>query len=229
MTEASCLHCFICDCRTIGIADDYAVLIDRADPQTREKILRYVRINDRYLHLIRDVMVSYVLRNSLGDKGFDISYNEYGKPFVKGFEPFFDFSVSHAGDLVTVAFGPSKVGVDVEKIGSAGDIDELLHFLSERELRSIDSSEDREKEFYRIWTRREALGKKEGMGLLLYEGMPERSIFEDGSRFFEYGYQDYQITICTDTAVPDCNFETADMGKWREMCYFWQKNVSIYR
>ena len=117
-------------------------------------------------------------------------YNEYGKPFVKGFEPFFDFSVSHAGDLVTVAFGPSKVGVDVEKIGSAGDIDELLHFLSERELRSIDSSEDREKEFYRIWTRREALGKKEGMGLLLYEEMPERSIFEDGSRFFEYGYPD---------------------------------------
>lgn len=91
------------------------------------------------------------------------------------------FNISHSRDLVLIAIGGKQLGVDLEKIDPTFDYTALLeeHF-SEAERKFIAVAQDPLKTFYFIWTRKEALTKAWGTGLL--ENLKEVSALETNTR-----------------------------------------------
>ncbi len=78
-------------------------------------------------------------------------------------------SWAHTDDLVTVAFAASgSIGVDVEAMRTMNDLPQLAHtFCHASEYTALMEcpEERRESLFYRLWTRKEALGKALGIGV----------------------------------------------------------------
>jgi 4'-phosphopantetheinyl transferase len=58
----------------------------------------------------------------------------------------------------------NEIGVDIEKLRTAG-LDIANEFFTMRECRYIASSEDQNKAFFEIWTKKEAYIKHQGKGL----------------------------------------------------------------
>jgi 4'-phosphopantetheinyl transferase len=89
----------------------------------------------------------------------------HGRPSVLG-DPL-HFSLSHAGDLVLLAFAEAPVGVDVEKqpeLSVVTDVSRALHRREQDELAALPPGR-RAAAFARCWTRKEAYLKGTGTGL----------------------------------------------------------------
>ena len=151
----------------------------------------------------RSVAVWLLARRLFGEIGFDdasavVAENEYGKPYFVG-KTSPHFSLSHAGDLVMAAVADRPIGCDVERIAP------LLpgmaeHCLTEDELAHLDRSTDREREFYRLWVRKESALKALGSGFQ-YEPR-ELSVLSDllphgvTIRDFPPPADDYLAAVC---------------------------------
>ena len=93
------------------------------------------------------------------------SFGEHGKPHIINYEGI-HFNISHCSEAVAVAVSDSEVGIDVE--GRRKFSDGLLQrAFSDDEQAIVHSSDDPEKDFARIWTRKEAWFKYTGTGILL--------------------------------------------------------------
>lgn len=86
----------------------------------------------------------------------------HGKVRVAGPRPGWKVSVSHSGDLVGVAVGTvAPLGLDVEEI-RAVELESMARLvLTPTEQRQLTSTDD----FFRYWTRKEAVVKSTGDGL----------------------------------------------------------------
>jgi 4'-phosphopantetheinyl transferase len=90
---------------------------------------------------------------------------EMGKPYVEG--PI-RFSMAHSGGLALYAIAHREIGVDVEQIRPETDVTEIAErFLPAPEALELASREppERQRAFFRLWTRREAYLKARGIGL----------------------------------------------------------------
>ena len=90
---------------------------------------------------------------------------EHGKPYIKD-EPHFHFSLSHSGDWVICAAGPSPVGADIEKIREI-DLNIAADTLGPEEYRNLMSLSGlhRQHRFFDFWTLKEAYCKLDGHGM----------------------------------------------------------------
>jgi len=92
----------------------------------------------------------------------EIYTDSYGKAFIKDL-PFF-FSLSHSGDYAVCAVSDSPVGIDAEH-GVRCRAAVVQRFFTAAENRFIDEASDKDHEFGRIWTAKEAALKYIGQGL----------------------------------------------------------------
>lgn len=223
----------VCDMRKINIERDYHRVLPLLSEEKRKEILRYRQEEGRYRALVREVMVSWALEESFPGNRILIGKNEYGKPFIAGMRHpdgtlcdrkeygDFDFNLSHSGALVALVYGKRRSGIDVERLNRVSDYGKLLRFFSEKEQRQILTSPDPEREFYRVWTFREAFSKEEGIGLSLFEREPVDIDFKKNEvcfhgrwyHFTEYEYPGYQISLCMEHAPGDAAVEeTAEVS-----------------
>ncbi len=119
---------------------------------------------------IRDYVFDFALR----DNGFEpnnvkIIKGTHGKPYVEN-NPFY-FSISHCKGLVIAAVGESELGADCELI-RPHDLRVLERVANENEKQRIMSSSDTAREFFRLWTMKEAFVKMLGIGI----GYPLKTI-----------------------------------------------------
>lgn len=103
------------------------------------------------------------------------------------------FNISHSGDYVAIAISKSEVGIDLQKSVSTGkipdkEIDMAKRFFSEHESELV--SMDKQM-FYKLWARKEALGKCDGIGVRPYLDKD----LSDFSRGIGAGYQWYEQTM----------------------------------
>lgn len=135
----------------------------------------------RFPHLTHDFVVDHGrMRLILGayagiaPDGLVFIVNEFGKPELVDAQAVgphgrLRFNLSHTKGLTLLAVClDSDLGVDVEAVRSMSDFEDIAesHF-SRREiasLRAVDPS-DRQRAFFRCWTRKEALLKAHGRGL----------------------------------------------------------------
>ena len=103
-----------------------------------------------------------------GDDALDLKYRigEQGKPyFMDKTLPF--FNISHAGGYVALALSDTEVGIDIQNRRNNRETDMAERFFSERESKAVKDDPDRDI-FYKLWSRKEALGKCTGEGVRPY-------------------------------------------------------------
>lgn len=93
-------------------------------------------------------------------------YNASKKPFLIPNNNKLQFNLSHSGELIAIAFrfDDIKIGIDIEMIDPTYDYNLILRdYFTENEKALI--SEFGYPAFFKIWTRKEALFKAQGIGL----------------------------------------------------------------
>ena len=115
---------------------------------------------------------------------FDTTVN--GKPYIKT-HPEFHFNISHTAGAVAVAFGDSPIGVDIEKIRKV-DMRVAKRFFTESEKETIKTEAD----FFKVWTKKEAYIKKNGLTISSLR-------YADSQNIHTIEYNGYIISVSTDS------------------------------
>lgn len=128
---------------------------------------------------------------------------EHGKPYTEGF---CCFSISHTGSIWAVLFADHECGLDIQ-LERKCDIKAISErFFAAQDAAMITSAED----FFRIWTRREALVKALG-STVADTDLPAVSgeTAEFGDRRFSIrdicipGMSDLYAAVCLEGEAPD--------------------------
>ncbi|MBV8467146.1 MAG: 4'-phosphopantetheinyl transferase superfamily protein [Burkholderiales bacterium] len=144
----------------------------RADPSLlsdadRERAGRFVRDRDRNNLVLGRTLLHHLVRPQGAPGPCELRRGTHGKPFIPGVP---DFNVSHSADYVACAVSPyGSVGLDVEASLDASEIASLLRTVAHPEERRVIGSAEESKQvllFMRCWTRKEALLKATGVGLI---------------------------------------------------------------
>ena len=107
----------------------------------------------------KQILFSSILKNKFIDG--DITYNEYGKPLHDKIY----FNISHSKDYVIMALTKKQeIGVDIEYIKDKVNDDLIDYVLSEKEKDFVNLNKT--KNFYYLWTRKEAILKCTGRGIV---------------------------------------------------------------
>lgn len=135
-------------------------------PQVRLDVSRYLRWQDRQSRLLGKLLLSKCL--SFYGHGNDcmehLSVERFGKPFVSGA---LDFSISHSHEYtICAATDQGEIGIDIEKIRPV-DPEDFHICMTPDERAKIAASEDKDRAFFRFWTRKECVLKADGRGLLI--------------------------------------------------------------
>ena len=100
-------------------------------------------------------------------KEIEFTHNEYGKPFLKNSNIYFNMSHSHNMVTYIVALN-QRVGIDIELHDNNLNVQELASLvLTSAESQYLSSLNSKEKFalFYHLWTKKESLIKANGQGL----------------------------------------------------------------
>jgi 4'-phosphopantetheinyl transferase len=155
-----------------GLIDRYTSLLsltEQADANRR----RVGQVRDHFT--LGRACLRVLLGNALGiDSSYvSITKGAHGKPETPAIGgPSISFNVAHSKGTVLIALGrQGAVGVDVEYVDRSIDIMEVaLANFTENESRSLEAIADPEtrlRTFCCYWTRKEAIVKADGRGLLL--------------------------------------------------------------
>lgn len=103
-----------------------------------------------------------------------IEKGEHGKPFLRGVAGVVQptFNVAHSHGIILIALSAvGEVGVDVEFMDRTVELNDVaraaFHVDEVARVEQAGSLEERLEVFYRCWTRKEALLKADGRGLIL--------------------------------------------------------------
>lgn len=129
-----------------------------------EKAFRFHNENDKK----RYIASKYALRNILSEfllippAKICIYKSENKKPTVSGIE----FNVTHSKNYIVIGISPLKIGIDIEHIDYHFNYKDItFSCFSPEELKQM-SKNNTSSGFYYIWTRKEAVLKASGEGLI---------------------------------------------------------------
>jgi 4'-phosphopantetheinyl transferase len=138
----------------------------------RARSFRFERDRDRYIvehGILRSLLAGYV---GVEPQAIVFRSGAHGKPYLSGVDgpSLPHFSLSSSDGRAAFAFSRSAgIGVDIEKIRGIEEMESIAHrhfTPNERDLVLSGTKEQRERRFYRVWTRKEAVLKAHGIGLL---------------------------------------------------------------
>lgn len=114
--------------------------------------------------VLKELSASYL---KTSHKNLNCSTNKFGKPFLAKHHNHLQFNISHSAEIILLVFGfsPLQIGIDIEKIKLDFDyLDIADQYFSDSEKDSL-QCENPSKQFFKIWTRKEAIMKALGKGL----------------------------------------------------------------
>lgn len=162
----------------------------------QNKIENLKRNSDKIISFFSELLIKYSVckKYNIEYKNILFEYNKYGKPSIKGM-PYYNFSVSHSGNMIAFADSLEPIGIDIEIMGKSRP-NTAKHFFTENEYKFILDSENQDEAFYRIWTSKESYVKMIGTGL----SKSFRSFNVLDNEFSKYfiseKYKEYMITVC---------------------------------
>ncbi len=130
----------------------------------RQRIARYQHAPERQSRLASRLLLRQLLRAyDLPFTLHDVQYTSLHKPYV---HPDFDFSIAHTDGLVLCSgITRGKIGIDAEKVRDI-DLMDYRDVLSDIEWPLLTDSSP-QVNFWDIWTRKEALAKASGKGIVM--------------------------------------------------------------
>jgi len=185
--------------------EKHEFLLDKYLPafsqEAQQDILRYRRWQDAQLSLLGKVLLQYGLRTR-----YNISEAETGilpnkKPYLKGHH--LHFNISHSKDLVVCAIAEYALGIDIEFNDPKVSYLDFKFQMTNYEFQEIDNSDNKTKGFFTYWTRKEAVIKAHGAGMMLpldtFEVIKDECTIE-GESFFTreiFIHEDYHSYIAS--------------------------------
>lgn len=143
--------------------DRFLHLLGSLSPKEQGKINRFKRWQDAHASLYGKLLLQRAM-SDLRIPPMELQYTKYDKPF---FDAPFDFNISHSGNCVACAVSDTvRVGVDVELVKDM-NLDDFSSFFTQMEMEAIAGSPAPAAEFFKVWTRKEAVIKADGGGLNL--------------------------------------------------------------
>ncbi len=110
----------------------------------------YIEKNISSENLLKKILDEYNIKD-------EIIYNEYGKPYLKNNEVY--FNISHSGIYTVLVICSNEVGVDIEKIAMHEKV--IAKVCTDEEKKLIKNAED----FTKVWVKKESYVKFLGIGL----------------------------------------------------------------
>jgi len=114
--------------------------------------------------ILRVLLGSYL---NVKPESLVFSTSKYGKPYLSNHnDSQFSFNISHSGNLALFAIGNGiQIGIDVERIEENTDIKTISQLVfSPEELTTLKLSQNPTRDFYLLWTSKEAILKATGWG-----------------------------------------------------------------
>ncbi|KAJ3325326.1 hypothetical protein HDV06_004185 [Boothiomyces sp. JEL0866] len=152
---------------SIKDATNFEELLEYLDSESKRKVTRMYKRNDKILQLTGIMLTRTNLYNHLKTKKFEIQRTDKGRPFIPN-SPF-DFNLSHHGDYVAFICDTERVGVDVAKIDMPVDIfdhfDEVFSKTEWNFIRAPQTEFEKQKRFACLWGLKEAYVKHIGCGI----------------------------------------------------------------
>ena len=130
----------------------------------KEKMLRYKHLKGQIQCGLGYVLLIHALREEGVFKEMpEFSYNEHDKPFLKNY-PGWYFNISHSKTAVCCVLSRKEIGIDIEEVGEYKE-SLAAYICNDKELESLHDSENKADDFYKLWTRKEAVFKMIGSGI----------------------------------------------------------------
>ena len=130
----------------------------------KEKMLRYKHLKGQIQCGLGYVLLIQALREEGIFKEMpEFSYNEHDKPFLKNY-PGWYFNISHSKTAVCCVLSRKEMGIDIEEVGEYKE-SLAAYICNDKELESLHDSENKADDFYKLWTRKEAVFKMIGSGI----------------------------------------------------------------
>ncbi len=130
------------------------------------RINAYTDPMDRQMRIRGKMMLTRLLSDFGLNQTLHLGHVRYSATNRPNLAPDFDFSIAHSGKMV-ICGGVLKgrIGLDIEHVNSA-ETDAFETFFTTKEWKQIKKAQEPRLEFYRFWTRKEALFKAAGSGIL---------------------------------------------------------------
>lgn len=128
---------------------------------------RYRHAADRLRFVVARMALRGVLGRWLGlpSAAIRLGVGPHKKPFLAD-DPTLHFSLAHTREWVLLALATNPLGVDVEHVDPAFPFADILFAsFSAAEQAVIGQAPEARRQFYQLWTRKEALVKATGQGL----------------------------------------------------------------
>jgi len=133
--------------------------------ERQKKATAYRQKIDQKLSVLGCILLNYGLKNEYGiTENITFSYLAKGKPFLTDY-PQIHFNISHCQKAVICAIHTAEIGVDIETL-AAYDAELAGYVCHDGELKLIKESDNKALAFTKIWTKKESLMKKTGVGLI---------------------------------------------------------------
>ncbi len=166
---------FIYDIKNLTDAE-YEKWFSLMTEEKQETVNRYKDLTRKKCSVAGEMLVKNHIGNALNlaPESLMIITDENGKPFIENCPVY--FNISHCENILALGFSDEEIGIDIEKIRPIS-FSILKRFFSEKEREYIlgkalneDNSESYNtpeilERFYRIYTLKEAICKKSGIGI----------------------------------------------------------------
>jgi 4'-phosphopantetheinyl transferase len=138
-------------------------MLPLVDEQRRKEALRYKHLFGQFSCLKSWLMLKELLK-PLGIHDLDTGHNEHGKPFLTH-HPNVHFNLSHCKNGIAVVVDFSPVGIDIESFRKS-NLALVKKTMNPVEAEWIRSSSNPVEAFTQYWTKKEAVVKLRGTGLI---------------------------------------------------------------
>jgi 4'-phosphopantetheinyl transferase len=189
--------------------------------EKKERLRRYRHDIDRKIGVYSETLVKSVVSIMSGAdyKALDIQISRTGKPYFTNLTGC-EFNISHTKSAIAAAVSDKPVGVDIERVR---DIDFKLaeKIFSENELAWLCASdENRNQRFFDIWTKKEALLKYRGTGLISNLKSADVTGVHPLEEFMTFESDGYVISVCA--AAPTGKIEFISVSE-QDFIEMWRK------
>ena len=121
----------------------------------QKKITQITDSKTKKMAIFNKIVLQQILNNNLED----LKYTDLGRPYLENHP---NFNISHSNQIVICVISKDgKIGIDVEElkeINFQGLSKRYFHYNEQQLIKN-------KKDFFKIWTRKEAILKAQGCGL----------------------------------------------------------------
>lgn len=145
-------------------AQEFERLLAFLPKARREKALRFRFMDDRISCAAAYLLFLHGYRNLYGMTDTpDFSEHENKKPYIKGHEDI-HFNISHCKGCTVCVFDDYEVGIDVQDMRNC-ELSVARYSCNDADFALIENSDNPQKEFCKVWSRKESYLKLTGEGI----------------------------------------------------------------